>query len=112
MNTAKPSKMPYLIITVIVIIAILVYFYWTGNKTSESLTLQELNNANQVAGTQVLNLLNEISSLKIDNEFFNNPVYKTLRDYSVEIPSLPVGRSNPFSPVPGMAPLQNGGASR
>jgi len=113
MNTTKPSKMPYVILAIIVAIAALIYFYLTGNTTSESQTLQELSTANQVEGAQVLSLLNEISSLKIDNSFFNNPSYKTLRDYSVQIPALSVGRPNPFSSVPGLvAPNSNGGSGR
>lgn len=102
MNTQKPSKMPYVVLAIIVLIAVVFYFYWTGNNTSENLTLQEISIANQATGVRVLNLLNEISSLNIDSSFFNSPVYQTLRDYSVEIPPLPVGRPNPFASVPGL----------
>lgn len=102
MNTQKPSKMPYVVLAIIVLIAVIFYFYWTGNNTSENLTLQEISIANQATGVRVLNLLNEISSLNIDSSFFNSPVYQTLRDYSVEIPPLPVGRPNPFASVPGL----------
>ena len=102
MNTQKSSKMPYVILAIVVFIAVIFYFYWTGNNTSESLTLQEISSANQATGVRVLNLLNEISSLNIDSSFFNSPVYQTLRDYSVEIPPLPVGRPNPFATVPGL----------
>ena len=98
----KTSKLTYLVLVLGVLVAALVYFYISGNKTPESLTLQALDNANQVAGVKVLNLLNEINSLKIDGAVFNDSSYRTLRDYTVEIPELPVGRSNPFSPVPGM----------
>lgn len=113
MNTQKPSKMPYVFIAIIVFIAVMIYFYWSGTNTSESLTLQELSSANQVAGAQVLSLLNEISSLNIDGSFFNSPSYKTLRDYSVEIPPLPVGRPNPFATVPGLVTQSaDGGNSR
>lgn len=102
MNTQKPSKMPYVILAIIVFIAVIFYFYWTGNNTSENLTLQEISIANQETGVRVLNLLNEISSLNIDGNFFSSPVYQTLRDYSVQIPPLPVGRPNPFATVPGL----------
>ncbi len=98
----KSSKMAYLVLFVIVAGALLYYFYSTGSSTPESLTLQEESLANQAAGIRVLNLLNQINVLKIDNVFFEDKSYRTLRDYTNEIPALPVGRSNPFAPVPGM----------
>ncbi len=111
MNNKKTSKLSYLVITLIVAIALLVYFYWSGNQTPESMTLDEIDNTNQAVGVRVLNLLNEINALKIDTGFFKDPSYQTLRDYTVEIPALPVGRPNPFSPVPGM-PLSSPSANR
>jgi hypothetical protein len=98
----KSSKMAYLVLFVIVAGALLYYFYTTGISTPESLTMQEESLANQAAGMRVLTLLNEINVLKIDNVFFADQSYRTLRDYTNEIPTLPVGRSNPFAPVPGM----------
>jgi hypothetical protein len=111
MNTKKSSKLSYLLITLVVAIALLVYFYWSGSQATESITLEEIDGSNQAVGMKVLNLLNEINALRIDNEFFKDPAYQTLRDYTVEIPTLPVGRSNPFSPVPGM-PLMSASTGR
>jgi hypothetical protein len=98
----KSSKLTYIILFVVVAAAMLYYFYFAGTTSPESLTLQEVSLQNQAAGIRVLNLLNEINSLRIDNVFFNEQAYKTLRDYTVDIPALPVGRPNPFSPVPGL----------
>lgn len=101
MNTPKTSKTPYIVIAIIVVVTTVIYFYWNGTKTPASLTLEGVSGADQAVGAKVLNLLNEIKSLKIDNSFFNDVSYKTLRDYSVQIPTLPVGRANPFSLLPG-----------
>jgi hypothetical protein len=101
MNTQKPSKMPYIIIGIVVAVAVLVYFYWAGSSTPSSETLEETSNG-QVVGAKVFVLLNEINYLKIDSTFFTDPSYKTLRDYSVPIPTLPIGRPNPFAPLPGV----------
>lgn len=111
MNNKKDSKLKYLVITLIVAIGLLVYFYWSGSQTPESMTLDEIDSVNQAVGVRVLNLLNEINALKIDTDFFKGQAYQTLRDYTVEIPALPVGRPNPFSPVAGM-PLTSPGATR
>lgn len=103
MNNKKSSTTSYLIIALVISGALLGYFYWTGNKSPEGLTMQEIDNADRAVGVRVLTLLGEISSLNIDSAFFSDPSYLTLRDYTVEIPPLPVGRSNPFSSVPGMS---------
>lgn len=100
----KSSKMSYLILFLIVAGGLLYYFYSTGSTTPESISMQEESLANQASGIRVLNLLNEINVLKIDNVFFSDQSYRTLRDYTNEIPTLPVGtRSNPFAPVPGLS---------
>jgi hypothetical protein len=102
MNNQKSSKMSYLIIALVVAVALLGYFYWSGSKAPESMTLDIEEGANQAVGIRVLNLLNEINSLNIDNEFFKDPAYTSLRDHTVVIPPLPIGRSNPLSPIPGL----------
>jgi hypothetical protein len=102
MNTPKTSKTPYIVITIVVIFLAIGYFYWSGTKPTDSLTL-ESGGDSQVVGSRVLRLLNEIDSLSIDSSFFSDKSYETLIDHSVVIPTLSVGRSNPFSPVPGVS---------
>lgn len=102
MNTPKTSKTPYIVITIVVIFLAIGYFYWSGSKPAESLTL-DLGEDGQIVGARVFRLLNEIDSLSIDSSFFSDRSYKTLVDHSVVIPTLSVGRSNPFSPVPGVS---------
>jgi len=108
MNTHKSSKLPYLITVLAIALLFLAYLYWSGSNGPESMTLEELDGSNQEVGVKVLNLLNEINSLNIDKQFFKDQAYQTLQDYTVEIPALPVGRSNPFSPVPGMPSISPG----
>lgn len=102
MNTKKESKTPYLILFIIVICAIGIYFYLKGGEIDSGLTLEQVNVENQAIGAKVLSTLNMLESLKIDGEVFQTPIYKTLVDYSVAIPPLPVGRPNPFAPLPGL----------
>ncbi len=93
----------YITIAVLVAVALIGYFYWRGSQSSPDVSaLSEVSNEQQLIGAKVLSLLGEINSLKIDASLFSSPVYKTLRDYSVDIPILPVGRDNPFAPVPGV----------
>ena len=89
------------IILIIVAIAAAAYFYFQGTKVPDtSALLQSADNPDVSA--QVFSLLGQIQSLHIDTGLFTDPGYLTLRDYSVAIPSLNVGRVNPFAPLPGV----------
>lgn len=104
MNTQKSSKKSIIIIVIIVIVAIIGYFYYSGkNQSSDtSLLASAPNAADQAVGARVLLLLNQIQSLHIDTTIFKNPAYQALQDYTVSIPTLNVGRYNPFAPLPGL----------
>ena len=96
-------KKSTIIVISVLIVAVIAYFYYQGSKAPASQTLQSQPDlAAQAVGSQVLALLNQIQSLRIDTSIFKDPAYRTLRDYSVEIPAVPVGRSNPFAPLPGV----------
>ena len=97
--------MPILI--VIIILAALGYFYYSGTSLLPSSTLETTDNdpVTDQIGAQILNLSNQISTLSIDTSLFRSAAFMSLQDYTVDIPSLPVGRPNPFAPIPGM-PVQ------
>jgi hypothetical protein len=104
MNTVKSSIKSYLILAVIVIIAVMAYFYYKGSgaPTGTSLLQTDQSVADQAAGARVLSLLSQVRALNIDNKFFQNTVYQSLRDHTVPIPTENVGRVNPFAPIPGV----------
>jgi hypothetical protein len=98
------SKMPAIIGILLVVCAVGYYFYTTSNapvSSDSSLTLTTTSGGGGSVGSDVLSLLSEIKSLNIDTSFFQTPVYESLTDFSVTIPSEPVGKSNPFLPLPG-----------
>src|SRR6478609_6932883 len=96
----------YVAVLIIVAISAGMYFYYKGSPNDaatsslETLNTPEAADAQQV-GNRVLALLDQINSLKIDGSIFNDPAYKTLVDYSITVPEQPVGRANPFGPIPG-----------
>ncbi|MEI8327937.1 MAG: hypothetical protein WCG02_02260 [Candidatus Taylorbacteria bacterium] len=104
MNTPKTSKKTIIIIAAIIIVAIIGYFYYMGGQTVSSSTLEISKDTTdaQVAGQRVLGLLNQIRQLRIDTKLFEDPMYRTLMDYTVDVPPQEVGRLNPFAPIPGM----------
>ncbi len=100
MNTTSSNK-NWLWVLIIIVVAGLGYYYFYNNSTpAPTLTTTGMDSS---VGAQVLGLLNQIQSLHIDSSIFNDPGYKTLRDFSVAIPSVNVGRPNPFAPLPGMS---------
>ncbi len=89
-----------IIVVLVIVAAGIAYFYYEGFPSPDSSSLQASSDEASV-GTQVLDLLNQIRSLKIDTSLFSDPAYLTLRDYTVQIPPENVGRTNPFAPLPG-----------
>jgi len=103
MNTQSSNK-TWIWIAIIIIVAIVGYFYLSGSSAPASSTLvQSSGSDSEAVGAQVLTLLNQIQSLKIDTSIFSDPGFLTLRDYSVAIPPENVGRANPFAPLPGFS---------
>lgn len=101
MNNQKNSITSYIILGVVVLIAVIAYLYIKGGKPPISETIMSVNTTDPI-GQETLALLNQVSTLNIDTTFFDSAAYKTLRDFTVEIPAQDVGRPNPFAPVPGM----------
>lgn len=95
------KKTNILIIVVVLLLGAAVYFYYSGAKAPESETL-EVNPEVQASAARVLLLLNQIKSLRIDPAIFKSAEYQALFDNTVEIAPLPVGRANPFAPLPGL----------
>jgi hypothetical protein len=93
----------------ILAIGALIYFYTMGNPTDSDTLLSVEGTPESIAseaiGNRVLTLLQEVNSLNIDATVFNNPVYRSLVDYSIEVPPQNVGRPNPFQPFPGQIRL-------
>lgn len=86
----------------IVIVAILAYFmFFNGAPAPSGSSLLQSGPSGEVIGAQVLSLLNQIQSLRIDSSLFENAAYKSFQDYTVAIPPQNVGRDNPFAPIPG-----------
>jgi hypothetical protein len=101
MNNQKKSKKNMFIIIGMLAVAGIAYFYYSGSNSQTASSFNQTTDEGQQAGAMVLNLLNQIQSLKIDNSLFKDPAYLTLQDYTVQIPEIPIGRTNPFAPLSG-----------
>lgn len=52
------------------------------------------------AGQQIISILNELKQIRLDKDVFENPVFKSLIDYTIATTSEEKGRSDPFAPLP------------
>jgi hypothetical protein len=96
------KKTTIFIIVIVALAAIGFYLYRSGSMAPKSDTLDiQTDPEVQASATRVLNLLNQIRTLRIDGTIFKTAEYQTLQDYSVAIPPVEVGRVNPFAPIQG-----------
>ncbi|MBI5004619.1 MAG: hypothetical protein HZC04_00320 [Candidatus Lloydbacteria bacterium] len=51
------------------------------------------------SGREILAILLNLKSLKLDASIFNNSVFQSLTDFGQSIPERPRGRDNPFAPI-------------
>lgn len=108
MNQQSSSKKTIIAFIVILLLSGLWYFYSIGSPSDSSISSLETTSPTgsmetSVVGSRALSLLSEVNSLKIDPDFFKGAVYKSLLDYSIEVPPQNVGRVNPFQPFPGQS---------
>lgn len=108
MNQQSSSKKTIIVFVIILVLSALGYFYSTGTPSDSSISSLEStipggSVESSVAGSKAVTLLREVSSLKIDPNFFKGAVYKSLLDYSIDVPPQNVGRENPFTPFPGQS---------
>lgn len=103
------SKAPAIVGVLLVIGAVFYYFYTASNavpvspESSLSISSGLAGAGGATVGADVLNLLSQIKGLNIDTSFFQSSTYESLNDFSVTIPAEPVGKADPFIPIPGAA---------
>ena len=84
-----------------------VYFFFIRNKEAEGPALTTEGGsvamtASAQADRELLQLLQEMSSINLEGSIFNDPLFRSLENFRVEPQPQPVGRENPFAPVGGV----------
>lgn len=89
-------------IIIVVLIVIIGGFAWFGlsdpQPTNTLLSSQSRSGA-PAAEQEILRVLLDMRSIRLDSSIFENPAFASLRDYGRDILPEPVGRTNPFAPV-------------
>lgn len=96
------------IVIVIVVLAVAFVIYSFFVKGDEGDDLLVSSTAAQtpaaIVSNEIITALNQIESLRLSQEIFNDPVYLNLKDRSQVIPEEPIGKRNPFDPISSNAP--------
>ena len=64
-----------------------------------ALSVTAKNQTQTQVGAQILSALATLETLKLDIEFFNDPIFKGLKNFNKEPVPQPKGRNNPFAPI-------------
>ena len=97
-------------ILVAIIVAIVAFFAYSYYAESQSPagdviipTLSSSSGTNGLAylpeSQRLLEMLVLLKSIQINTQFFDQPIFKVLVDFSTELEEEPVGRTNPFAPI-------------
>lgn len=93
-----------LLITAIVVMAFIAYTFTFDNYKNDSLLTSDSNSESSDSTgvgieNDLLTLLLDVRSIKLNGSVFTNEVFKSLEDFGQDIVPEPVGRENPFAPV-------------
>ncbi len=93
--------------TIIVIVAIVIgvgIYFWSIGGTpvgGSSLLSSNTNQLQNTVGSEELALLNQVTTIKINASFFTSELFLSLNDIVQPVPTVEMGRANPFAPVSG-----------
>lgn len=97
----KQNKILFIVLAVVIVLFV---GYAMSDKTPEPGPLQKQSaSGSSDVEQEILQLLMDVQSIRLDSSIFQDPAFATLRDFSREIVQEPSGRENPFAPVGGAA---------
>ena len=95
-----------MIIGLAAFIGIVGWYVLRGDTNSGSLLVTEqVAVAPNEAERDLVATLLQLRAVTLDGTIFTDPAFQSLLDYGIEIVPEPVGRENPFAPLPGKPAL-------
>lgn len=92
------------IVVVGILMGYLGWQWWGASSNVGAVLTSSGSGAASSAETQnLLNFIAELKTIQIDTSIFTDPAFMSLQDSSVQIALQPVGRKDPFAPLPGAA---------
>ncbi|HEX8994292.1 MAG TPA: hypothetical protein VF803_03505 [Candidatus Paceibacterota bacterium] len=86
----------------LLLIAAALWWWFSGSSTSNQ-PLQVVTNQGNTAGQSLITALSQLRNVSLDSKIFSDPVFMSLSDFGVTITPQPVGRTDPFAPLTGVA---------
>lgn len=80
-------------------VAALGYYVWSTG--SSQALLSNTGEGASPLSQEILATLASLTTIKLDDSIFSDPVFVSLTDFGVTIPEEPIGRRNPFAPIGG-----------
>ncbi len=106
MTTKKLKILITILIILIIIFAYSLIFRGKDVKTDKNIAsapFKDTETTQQTAqlseGFEMIKILNQLKSIKLDTDFFENQIFKSLNDSSKELITEAKGRTNPFAPL-------------
>lgn len=93
------KKNKIIIIVLVIIIAGFAWFGLSDPAPSSNLLSNETRTGTSAADQEILRVLLDMRSIRLDSTIFENPAFASLRDFGRDIIPEPVGRTNPFAPA-------------
>lgn len=102
MNFLKHNFKSILVLTIVIVGGFYIYSYFFGGSTDTSpLSVTTPDVGSSEAGRDLLLLLAELKTLRLDESIFTDPQFRNLKNFRVELIPEPIGRDNPFAPISG-----------
>ena len=82
---------------------------FSDESFNTTLTANRPATAVDAASQELLAILLQLRTITLSENIFSDDTFRQLQDFSQEIPPQPVGRDNPFAPLPVLNTLGSGG---
>ncbi len=86
-------------IGLVVIAGFVAYSVFFKPTNENALTAQTVDPSKTAVEQELIALLIELRSIKLDTAVFGDERFKALQDFSQQIVQEPIGRENPFAPL-------------
>ena len=98
-----------LFITVFLVLLFWGYGFLFGGDSNQALSVSAPAQIDSSVGQDLLLILAELRTLRLDDSVFTDKVFQSLKNFRVELSPEPVGRDNPFAPISGSSGGSNQG---
>jgi len=78
-------------------------YYFADSGSSSAVTTEFSTQGASEVGGDILPILLQLKTIKLDLAIFDDAVFKSLKNFGVDLPYEESGRVNPFAPLEGSA---------